>query len=292
MPETNNEQETLTESEVVSLLNGEAPSTPPSRKGYDDYVKAAEAEEATSTADDDTGERDDKADALSFEMPEKFRGKTAEEIAASYAQLEQEFGRRNTEVGSLRKLTDQLLELNTATPKTEEAPKKEVGVDDLLNNPGETINSAVESNPRLKAIEEKLLSADREVSRKAFEDKHDDWKEVMATDEFASWILESPMRQRLFQESNANYDYATGAELLDLYKQVKGNAVTEAREERNTKARKSAKAAVTESGGSTDGKGKPKFRRAELIELKMRDPAKYEAMKETIMEAYADKRVI
>ena len=291
MPNETHEQETLTESDVVSLLNDEAPQSAPSRKGYDDYVAQAESEAATSDASDDNGDESDKAEASGFKMPEKFNGKTAEEIAASYQQLEQEFGRRNTEVGSLRKLTDQLLELNTE-PKKEEAPAKELGVDDLLNNPGDTINSAVESNPRIKAIEEKLQTADREVNRQAFEQKHTDWKEVIGSDDFASWILESPLRKQLFQASNANYDYATGAELLDLYKSVKGNAIVEAKEERNTKARKSAKAAVTESGGSTESKGKPKFKRAELIELKMRDPHKYEAMKETIMEAYANNRVI
>jgi len=290
MPDTH-EQENLTEAEVVSLLQDVSPSSAPSRKGYADYVAEAEAEAATSTADVDTGVQDDKATSSGFKMPDKFTGKSAEEIAASYVELQSEYGRRNTEVGSLRKLTDQLLELNTTSQAPVEAPKSTT-VDDLLNNPDATITSAVESNPRLKAIEEKLLSADRAVAKAAFESKHPDWETKMGTEDFASWVLESPMRQRLFKEANNNYDYATGAELLDIYNLAKGNVVQEAKVQRDTQARQAAKGAVTESGGNTTPKAKPKFRREELIQLKLRNPAKYESMKAQIMEAYADKRVI
>jgi len=290
MPD-NIEQETLTETEVVSLLTEDSPQATPSRKGYADYVKEAEAEAATSTADTDNGDVSDKEESSGFKMPEKFAGKTAEEIAASYVELQSEYGRRNTEVGSLRKLTDQLLELKTE-PKAEPAPKKEIDVDGLLNNPEETINSAVEGNPRIKALEDKLVTADRAADLKVFESKHPDWEAKMSTQEFANWVLASPVRQRLFTEANTNYDYVTGAELLDMYNLSKGDAVQEATTKRDADARKSAKQAVTESGGAGEPKGKPKFRREELIQLKLRNPQKYEAMKTQIMEAYADKRVI
>ena len=291
MPDTTIEQENLTEGDVISLLNDESSTGAPARKGYEDYVKQAEDEAKASeeTADADPVTKD-KVKVV--EIPEKFKGKTAAEIAASYMELQSEYGRRNTEVGSLRKLTDQLLELKQDTTEQEAPADKEVDVDSLLNNPGETINSAVDSSPRLKALEEKLVSADRAADLKEFNTSHPDWETVMNTPEFASWITESPMRQRLFAEAHTKYDYATGGELLDMYALAKGDAVKTATDERNTKARKSAKAAVTESGGTTEGKGKPRFKRTELIDLKLNSPRKYESMKKEIMEAYADKRVI
>lgn len=292
MPDTI-EQENLTETEVISLLNDEvSPSTTPSRKGYADYVKDAEDEAATSDTDDDAGANDDKDTPDESKIPEKFKGKTAAEIAASYAQLESEYGRRNTEIGSLRKLTDQLLELKTDNTESKAPERKKLEVDDLLSNPGDAIDDAVSNSPRLKALEDKLASEDLAKSKSAFEQKHPTWETTMASDEFASWILESPLRTRLFKESNANYDYATGSELLELYDAVKGTAITEAKDQRNTTARKSAKQAVTESGGNQDSKPKKMYRREELIQLKLRNPAKYEAMKDDIMKAYADKRVI
>jgi len=292
MPD-NIEQDTLTTDDVVSLLSDDSPQPATGRKGYADYVKEAKDEAATSPASTDDGAVSDKDEANGFKMPDKFAGKSAEEIAASYVELQSEYGRRNTEVGSLRKLTDQLLELKTDTTKTEApAEKKAVDVDGLLNNPDETINSVVDGNPRIKALEDKLVTADRAADLKVFEKAQPDWKAKMATQEFATWVLESPVRQRLFQEANNNYDYVTGAELLDMYDLAKGTAIADAKTERNTSARKSAKAAVTETGSTDEPKGKPKFRREELIQLKLTQPRKYEAMKETIMAAYADKRVI
>lgn len=289
MPDTNNEQESLSTEEVVSLLTDDTPSNQPVRKGYEDYVREAEAE-ATADESNDKVEKEDKVEESGFEMPSKFEGKSAEEIAASYMELQSEYGRRNNEVGSLRKLTDQLLELKTDTPKEE--TKTPVDVDTLLSNPGDTINEAVESNPRLKAIEDKLVKADQDEALGRLETKHPNWVKTLQSEEFQAWIMESPIRQRLFVEADTNYDYDTGSELFDMYALSKGNAVSEAKQERDTNARKSAKQAVTESGGNAEGKPKKKFRRTELIQLKLTNPAKYAAMQEEIMQAYAEKRVI
>lgn len=287
MPEQNNEQEDLTHDEVVSLLSDDdSPNSPPVRKGYEDYRREAEAKASTPA----TTEEVDKDDELDIDIPEKFKGKSAAEIAKSYMELQSEYGRRNNEVGSLRKLTDQLLELKTQ--ETKEEPVKEIDVENLLENPGEAINQAVDGNPRLKAIEEKLTKADRQDSLTRFEDKHPKWKETLNTKEFQEWVLETPVRQRLFVEANNNYDYDTGSELFDMYNLAKGNAVEDATQERDTRARQAAKQAVTESGGSTETKGKPKYKRTELIQLKLSNPAKYNAMLDKIMSAYADGRVI
>lgn len=286
MPNENIEQETLTESEVISLLNTETPAVP-ARKGYEDYVAEAAAE--ASSQDAGQVEESNTDDDL---LPEKFKGKSAAEIAASYAQLESEFGRRNNEVGSLRKLTDQLLELKKETSETATEARKKVDVDSLLTNPDDVINSAVDSNPRIKALEEKLLNADIAKEKAKFEGKYPDWATTLNTPEFAAWIKESPVRSRLLIEADANYDYATGTELFDMYTESKGNAIEDAKTARNAKARNTAKQAVTESGGANVEKSKPKFRRTELIQLKLTNPGKYEAMLPEIMEAYAQKRVI
>jgi len=288
MPEVIQEQENLSSEEVVSLLGDDTPSTP-TRKGYEDYLAEAEAEAVIegSIGDDDKG----TPKKPTFDMPEKFQGKTAEEIAASYVELQSEYGRRNNEVGSLRKLTDQLLELKTDETKTEQETHK-VTADSLLENPGDVINTAVESNPRLKAIEDKLIKDDRVVELSKFEDKHPEWKTTLATKEFQSWVMGSQLRQRLLIEADQNYDYVTGSELFDMYDLAKGNAVKKATKERNNKARSNAKQAVTETGSANEPAGKPKFKRTELIQLKLTNPRKYESMLPEIMAAYADKRVI
>lgn len=285
------EQENLSTDEVVSLLSEDSPTTP-TRKGYEDYVKEAAAAATPAKAEDESPSAEGQDDSSNaFTMPDKFQGKTAEEIAQSYVELQSEYGRRNNEVGSLRKLTDQLLELNTNKPETkEETPK--VTTDSLLDNPDEVINTAVESNPRLKAIEDKIVQGDRAKAKAAFEEKHPEWESTLHTPEFQEWVMQSQLRQRLLVEADTNYDYDTGSELFDMYALAKGNAVSDAKKSRDSKARTAAKQAVTETGGATEQKAKPKYRREELIELKLRNPKKYEAMKADIMQAYADKRVI
>ena len=291
MPDTP-EQENLTTEEVVSLLSDDTPSAP-TRKGYEDYVREAEAAKAKA---EETHEESQETDGQSeepkndFQMPDKFQGKSAEEIAKSYMELQSEYGRRNNEVGSLRKLTDQLLEL-TNKP-TEEQTKEPIKVDSLLDNPDEVINTAVDSNPRLKALEQKLIEGDRKEALKAFETKHPDWQTVMNSEDFSNWVMESQLRQKTFVEAHKNYDYAAGSELLEMYDLYRGNALKEATAERDTKARESAKQAVTETGGANETKSKRKFKRSELIQLKLTNPAKYESMKGEIMQAYKDKRVI
>ena len=50
------------------------------------------------------------------------------------------------------------------------------------------------------------------------------------------------------------------------------------------------KAAATDTGGSGES-SKRVYRRADLIRLRMTDPARYEALSDEIMTAYAEGRV-
>jgi hypothetical protein len=291
MPNTHIEQDTLTEDEVVSLLTDDTPETP-TRKGYEYYASKAAA---TDTSDADTDDGDDAGQVTetkdTFQVPDKFKGKTPEDIIKSYMELESEYGRRNTEIGSLRQLTDQLLELKQSTTETPPA-KEKVSVDSLLTDPDDVITKVVDDNPRLRTLEDKLVKADREKELAKFESKYPDWKDTLNTAEFQSWIMESKVRQRMFVEADKKYDYETGAELFAMYDLAKGNTVKEAKNERNTKARTAAKQAVTETGGSAEAKPKPKYRRSELIQLKLTNRAKYDALLPDIMKAYQDGRVI
>ena len=280
MPEEIVTQES--EEEVVSLLSEPAPKTQ-DRRSYQDYVDAEKvkaSEEVEVKAGDEEGV-----------IPDKFKGKSIGDVIDSYTQLEAELGRRGNEVGDLRKLADQLLELNEKTEKKTE-PRKKVEVDSLLDDPDTTINEVVDSNPRIQALEAKLSELGVKDSKDAFEDKHPEWQDTMQTPEFVEWIKESPIRQQMLQHANVNYDYAMGTELFDNYDLAKGNAIREATTERDTKASKGVRKNVTEKGGASQGKKVKKFKRSELIHLKITNPAKYEAMLPEIKQAYYDKRVI
>jgi hypothetical protein len=94
--------------------------------GDEEFVDvSADAVEQT---EEDNTEDNKQASEPEFEVPEKFAAKSKEEVAQSYTELERELGRKSNEIGELRKLTDQLLQLQVAekqqaaqTPPAEEA---------------------------------------------------------------------------------------------------------------------------------------------------------------------------
>ena len=274
------------EEEFVEVL--EKDPRPDSRRTYEDYVK-----DAVGNLSEQEGQAEDNpVKATEVEIPDKFKGKSVEDVIASYQQLESEYGRRNNEVGSLRKLTDQLLELKQPEEKTK-TKREAISVDSLLENPEDVINKSIDDNPRLKALEDKLLEGDVAKDKSTFEDAHPDWQATLHTQEFTSWIMESKFRQRMLLEADKNYDYVTGLELFDMYVETKGKAVADATSQRNTKARQSAKKGVTEQGGtSRENKPKKVYRRVDLIQLKVTNPTEYDRRYEReFKQAYIDGRV-
>jgi len=219
------------------------------------------------------------------DLPEKFKNKSLEDIVSSYVELEKEYGRRNNEVGDLRKLTDQLLEVKL---KQEEEPsdlESEIDPNDFYTDPVKSINAAIENNPRLQQLEQNIMQGNIDKARTNFESRNPDWKSVMGSQEFQEWVSESPRRTKWFQEADRNFDYDSGEELLTLFKEVKGGSMTESKD-----SDAALKAASVVKGGPAPTTRKV-FRRADLIKLRITNPSKYDAMQSEIMQAYVEGRV-
>jgi hypothetical protein len=247
-------------------------------------------EEAEVQAEAETSETSE------FEVPEKFQGKSPEDIAKSYTELEREFGRKNNEIGELRKLTDQLLQLQVAEKQqqvqapqeTETAPA--VDFDSLVENPQQALDSAVASNPKLKALEEKLLGQERQTAKAQFEQVHPDYQDVLQSNHFQGWLQQNPAMHQILLEADRNFDYQTGGEILKVYKDIKAQAVTDTKQEQEAQRKEALKAGASERGGT--GQASRKFyRRADLINLKLTNPTKYASMLPEIERAYSEGRV-
>ena len=238
-------------------------------------------------------EEDVVADAEpQFKIPEKFKGKSIEEVAESYVNLEKEYGNKANEVGELRKLTDQILQQQVA-PKAQDLESDindEVGFDDLIEDPTKAVEKVVSNNPRLKRLEENLIKQEADAARAAVTSRHADAEEVVASSEFQNWVTESPGRLRTFQTAHQEFDADLAADLIDMYKTTRKVATEEAVLEREAKAKADLKVARVESGGDA-GNTKKIYKRAELIKLKQTDPDRYRRMYPEIHQAYAEKRV-
>ena len=235
------------------------------------------------------------------EIPEKYRGKSVTEIVEMHMNAERELGRARNEVGTVRKLADELLGINRAhlAPKEEKPERQRLTADALFDDPDRAITSVVqaEAEEREARLNERLARSEAALALTAFEKKHPTYQETMNDDSFIAWVQQSPYRMRLAQGAVHN-DFIAADELFSLYSEVKSapqapqgaprNSGTE-QARRDTLARPGGSAAAGVGGTST---GKKIWSRAELIEMRIKDPAKFDSLYESeILPAYAEKRV-
>ena len=255
---------------------------------FDDAIEyeleeVAESKEEEST--EDTG----------FKMPEKFNGKSAEEIAKAYTELESAHGRQANEYGELRKMTDKYLFENLAnqnTPKSEEQPEETSALtfDDIVEDPNTAVGKLVSS--QLKGVTEKLDSFEKKERLREFQSQFPEYQNDIADEAFQSWVKGSKYRSNLFVKAN-NYDTEAGTELWSEWQERKAlhkQQVQEALEEKETQQEESLKKATGESS-STGARTRKVYRRADIVRLKAQDPEKYWSMAEEFNRARKEGRV-
>ena len=231
------------------------------------------------------------------EMPEKYKNKSLDEIVRMHQEAEKLIGRQAQEVGEVRKLADSLLKQQLEA-KHDRQPEQAQEID-WFDDPQKAINQALESNPVLRQLQEQQAVQAQRAALDAIEKNHPDFVSVAQSEDFQQWVGESKVRQRLYNDAN-NYDVDSALELLNNYKSLRGlrqqkeetsKAADEALKKTDSEGRsKALKAAAVQQGG-TGETGKPVYRRADLIRLRMQDPNRYESMADEILNAYAEGRV-
>lgn len=218
-------------------------------------------------------------------IPEKYKGKSVEELITWHQEAEKKASRLGNEIGDVRKLADELLK-SQLVKKAEIAQPQEV---DFFENPQEAMRQAIDNSPKVRAAEEYALNAQRQMAVQNLIQKHPDYLQVAQDQEFNDWVAKSNVRKNLFQAAQ-NYDFEAGDELLSTFKELRSAKQQKVSQVEN-KARDSAlQAASVETSGTSETSRKI-YRRADLIRLRMQDPARYEAMSDEIYKAYSEDRV-
>lgn len=248
----------------------------------------------------DTGTSDpttqvDNSQEPEDDLPAKYKGKTAAELAKMHQEAERLIGRQAQEVGESRKLLDEVIkqQLNTKQDTQPQAKTQEI---DWYEDPAKATQKEIENNPVIRGIKEQQEEMAKQSSLQKLEKAHPDFMQIAGSDSFAEWIKGSRIRLEMFAKAN-NYDFDSANELLETYKalrNIKTQQVQAADETlkkgEDEKRSQSLKAAAVPRGGSGES-SKPIYKRVDLITLKMRDPMRYEMMSEEIMQAYAEGRV-
>jgi hypothetical protein len=227
-------------------------------------------------------------------IPDKYKGKSFEDIMKMHQEAEKLIGRQAQEVGEVRKLADDLIKSQLNTKAQAEAPAPVVDNElDYFSDPDKAVNRAVENNPLVKQLKEQQEAQMRQTQATKLQEKFPDFQSIVASDDFANWIKSSRVRLDLFAKAN-NYDFDSAEELLETYTTIKGIKSKQADEaliKEDTSKRSEALKSATVQRGSNNEVSKPIYRRTDLIRLRMQDPERYNAMQDEIFAAYDEGRV-
>ena len=226
-------------------------------------------------------------------LPEKYKGKSVEEIVKMHQEAEKMIGRQAQEVHEVRSLADQLLKQQLESTKTKETTEQ-TQEEDFFADPQSAVNRTVDQHPAVLAAKQASLELKKMQTGQQLAAKHPDFVEIAQNADFQNWVKSSPIRLDLFTKADADFDFPAADELLSTYKelrQIKSNQQQTQIKAAETKAQDTAlKAASVDVGGSGEVSRKV-YRRADLIKLKMTDPDRYMALQDEILSAYADGRV-
>lgn len=222
------------------------------------------------------------------ELPEKYRGKSFEEVAKMHQEVEKRLSIQGQEIGEVRKLADELIRQNLES-KQQSTREIEPEVD-FFENPQAAIQKEVGNHPDVQSAKAAFANLQKMQVKQQLTEAHPDFDEIAKDQNFADWVKSSPVRLRLFEQADAGYDFDSANELLSTYKQIKGIKAKQNQVAQESNRQVSLKAAAVDVGGSGES-SKRVYRSTDLIRLKMRDPDRYEALQDEILLAYAEGRV-
>ena len=227
-----------------------------------------------------------------FELPEKYQGKSVEDLVQMHQELEKFTGKQSTEVGELRSVVDSYIQTQL---DTQQAPLQQQQDDeddiDFFVDPKTAVSKAIDNHPKIKEAQAYTIQAKKQATLAQLQKDHPDMELVLQDPKFAEWIKASKVRTKLFVDADQAYDYDAADELFSNWKER--NQVVQKTVQAEKAARKSSvKSANTGNArGTGEGTRKKVYRRADIIKLMQSDPDRYMALQSEIMAAYADGRV-
>jgi len=259
-------------------------------------VSAGITEEATIEGNTEIVAETAPEESSDSEMPEKYQGKSLEDVIEMHKNVEDVYNRHSVEVSESRKTIDNMQKLidSLQTPSTEATNEpKESFEDKFYSDPAKAVNSAIENHPELIKAREDRAKQENQLSLNTLEKAYPEWEERVQDTNFQKWIGDSEIRTEMFRKADSDYrpDYAI--ELFQMYDAINMiDKTKEVQQQEASKREKALKQTSTETRSSGDSVGGKKiYRRADLINLQVSDPTRYAALADEIQSAYQEGRV-
>ena len=228
-----------------------------------------------------------KTEEPEVKIPEKYQGKSVDDIIRMHQEAEKLIGKQAQEVGEVRKLADELIKHNLSTKQQTVVEEPEV---DFFEDPQKAIRNTVDKHPDVLAARQATQEFKRMNIQQKLAQAHPDFQQIVQDTGFTEWVKASPVRLGLYAKADGEFDFDSANELLSTFKQLKQVQTKQVAAVDNTARQQSLKAASVDTGGTGES-SKKVYRRTDLIRLKMTDPARYEDLQPEIMAAYAEGRV-
>ena len=224
-------------------------------------------------------------------VPDKYSGKSLEDVVRMHQEAEKLLGRQSSEVGDLRNVVDSYIntQLNDPAPAAKVDPDEDI---DFYSDPEKAMSRAIDNHPSVRAAEESSRAYQKQTSMAILKEEHPDIPQIVADPKFAEWIQASKIRTRMFVAADQNFDTEAANELFSLWKDRSGaiNQTIQAEKEGRQKAVRDGSNGYTR-GNPDSSTSKKIYRRADIIKLMKTDPDRYLALSDDITLAYAEKRV-
>jgi hypothetical protein len=237
------------------------------------------AEQASTTATSSTQA------STATQIPDRFKGKTVEEMYQIFANAEKRIGTLAHDLGQQRQMTDQLLQMkrendlraNGATQQQQQAATA-VTASDLLENPKQALDKYFEAKESgtVNELRQRLATQESLMAQTSFVTKHPDWQEHTNDPAFVEWARQTPWRSNLAASAAQNNLQAADA-LLTEYKAYQP-LLRQTNESTNlAAARKVGLERSAGAGDATSQASGPIIRRRDSMALRISDPDRYES---------------
>jgi len=223
-------------------------------------------------------------------LPEKYQGKSLEEVVQMHQEAEKLLGRQSSEVGELRKVVDDYISTQTQQAPQQQHVEPEDDID-YFTDPQAAVNRAIENHPKIREAEQYTEQYKKQSSLATLQAKHPDMQKILGDPKFAEWIKASKIRTQLFVAADQQYDADAADELFTLWKERKTVAQQTANVEKQARKQTLKAANTGNARGSSAGARKKVYRRSDIIKLMKTDPERYQALSNEILQAYAEGRV-
>jgi len=223
-------------------------------------------------------------------LPEKYQGKSLEEVVQMHQEAEKLLGRQSSEVGELRKVVDDYISTQTQSAPQPQHVEPEDDID-YFTDPQGAVNRAIENHPKIREAQEYSQQYKQQAALATLSNKHPDMQEILGDSKFAEWIKASKIRTQLFVQADQEYNADAADELFTLWKERKTVTQQTAQVEKQARKQQLKSANTGNARGSAEGTRKKVYRRADIIKLMRDDPERYQSLANEIMAAYAEGRV-